>query len=139
MADLYLDSDVSVRVAPLLRAAGHDAVTAAEQGRRRATDDEQLLAATQQGRTVVSHNRKDFVLLHDAWRRWSSAYGLALPPHPGILILDQLGDHAVADAVTRFVTADSVAPLANSLYWWRASGGWRHQLPDRRWVPYPGR
>lgn len=139
MADLYLDSDVPVRVAQLLRAAGHDAVTAAEQGRRRATDDEQLLAAAQQGRTVVSHNRKDFVLLHDAWRRWPWAYGLTLPPHPGILIVNQLGDRAIADAVLRVVAADPRAPLANSLYWWRASGGWHHQLPDRHWVPYRGR
>lgn len=139
MADLYLDSDVHGQVAPLLRAAGHDAVTAADQGRRRASDDEQLLAAARQGRIVVSHNRKDFVLLHGAWRRWPPAYGLALPPHPGILILDQVSPRAVADAVVDLLAADPPVPLANALYWWRAaSGSWHHQLPDRRWGPYPG-
>jgi hypothetical protein len=85
LADLYLDSDVSVHIAPLL--------------------------------------------LHDAWRRWPGAFGLVLPAHPGILVVDQLDDRAVADAVIRFLAADPPASLPNALYWWRATGGWHHQLP----------
>ena len=137
MARLYLDSDVSVRLAPLLQAAGHDAVTAANQGRRRATDEEQLLAAAQQGRILVTHNRKDFVLLHAAWQRWPTAWGVSAPAHAGILVLDQAREPELTVALATLLAVTPPVPLSNALYWWRFLGGWHQQLPDHRWVRYP--
>jgi hypothetical protein len=136
LASFYLDSDVSMRLAPLLRAAGHDVTTAEDQGRRRATDDEQLLIAAQQRRILLTHNRKDFVLLHDAWRRWPAAFAISLPPHPGILVLDQRLEPELATPVTDLLARTPPALLANTLLWWRFPGEWHQQTTDRRWVPY---
>ena len=133
MARLYLDSDVSIRLAPLLRAAGHDAVTTAELGQRLATDDEQLLFAVRQDRAVVTHNRKDFLLLHDAWRRWPPAVGAVFPQHAGIIVLDHRLDPELAPVLTAFLA--SAAPLTGALYWWRIGGGWQRR-GERRWEPY---
>ena len=56
---LYLDEDVSVVLAPMLRARGFDALTTGEAGNRAGRDDEQLAFATQSGRSIVTHNRVD--------------------------------------------------------------------------------
>lgn len=74
MAAFYLDHNVAVQVAHMLRAAGHDIVTARDLGLDHASDDEHLLTAAQQVRILVSHNRADFVLLHTAWQRWTAAW-----------------------------------------------------------------
>ena len=136
MVRLYLDSDVSIRLAPLLRAAGHDAATTEELGQRGATDDEQLLTAVRETRTVVTHNRKDFLLLHDAWRRWPAAVGAVFPSHPGILVLDHRLDPELAPVLAAFLAAAPPAPAAGELYWWRVGSGW-HRRGERRWEPYP--
>ena len=138
MARFYLDHDVSRWLAPRLRAAGHDALTARDAGLEQAGDDEQLLTAAQQGRILLIHNRRHYALLHDAWRRWPAAWRVAAPPHAGILVLDSGDEAALAAAVDTLLTATPPVPLTNTLYWWRSPGGWHHQLPDRRWVPYPG-
>ncbi|NET36493.1 MAG: hypothetical protein F6K19_31430 [Cyanothece sp. SIO1E1] len=57
---LYLDEDVNVLVADLLRAKGFDAVTARDAGQLRATDAEQFAYSISQARTLVTHNRSDF-------------------------------------------------------------------------------
>jgi predicted nuclease of predicted toxin-antitoxin system len=57
---LYLDEDVNVLVAQLLRAQGFDVTTARDAGQLQATDAEQLAYAVSQGRTLVTHNRTDF-------------------------------------------------------------------------------
>lgn len=61
-------------------------VTAHELGLDAAPDGQQLLAAQSAQRILVSHNRKDFRLLHDAWYRWAEAWGVQ-PDHAGSLIV----------------------------------------------------
>ena len=56
---LYLDEDVNVLVADLLKARGFDAITAREAGKLNATDAEQFTYAVSQARTLVTHNRTD--------------------------------------------------------------------------------
>ena len=63
-ARLYLDEDVSVVLADLLRARGFDAVTTLEAGRLAAKDEEQLVYATEQRMALLTHNRADFEALH---------------------------------------------------------------------------
>jgi hypothetical protein len=137
VARLYLDHDVSLALAPLLRLVGHEARTAQELGLAQATDDEQLLTAAQQGRIFLTHNRKDYVLLNDAWSRWPRAWGVPAPAHAGILVLDHRPEPELATAVDAFLTTTPAVPLASALYWWRYRAGWHRQLADRRWVPYP--
>ena len=57
---LYLDEDVNVLVADLIRARGFDVISVRDARRLRAADDEQLAYAISQGRTLVTHNRADF-------------------------------------------------------------------------------
>ena len=64
---LYLDEDVDVLLAALVRARGFDAVTTLEAERRGATDLDQLEFATQQRFTLLTHNRADFEELAGQW------------------------------------------------------------------------
>lgn len=88
MAYFYLDNDVATRVADELRTLGHHAVTTRSLHRGHTRDEQQLLFAAQQGWIVVTHNAKDFILLHDAWQLWANAWqvpaqhaGIMIPPH----------------------------------------------------------
>lgn len=57
---LYLDEDVNVLIADLLRARGFDVITARDAGQLQATDAAQFAYAVSQARTLVTHNRTDF-------------------------------------------------------------------------------
>jgi hypothetical protein len=84
----YIDNDVSRAVAPLLREAGHDAVSAENLRLDRAGDEEHVLVAAEQRRVFITHNERDFLLLHDAWRRWTTAWHMS-QQHAGIVVVPQ--------------------------------------------------
>lgn len=75
--ELYLDEDVSVLVAELLRSHGFDVLTAREAGQLGKSDEEQLAYALSQSRALVSHNRSDFEAL-------AQQYFAAVVPLPGV-------------------------------------------------------
>lgn len=64
---LYLDEDVNVLVADLLKAKGFDALTVRDAGQLRASDEEQLAYAVRQKRALVTHNRSDFETLAQSY------------------------------------------------------------------------
>lgn len=68
VAALYADENFPLPVVLVLRAAGHDVLTAREDGRadRRIPDPDVLAHATALGRAVLTHNRGDFFRLHRA-------------------------------------------------------------------------
>ena len=116
MAGFHLDHDVSRYLVAPLRAFGRNVATARELGLEAATDGRQLLAAADAGRTLVSHNRKDFELLHDAWLRWTEAWNVQ-QQHEGVLILPQSRDiQGLADALEGFASACLTA--RGRLYRW---------------------
>ena len=83
---LYLDEDVSVLVADLLRARGFSVETTREAQRLRATDEQQLAYTASQQRTLLTHNRADFERLHRTYMAAGSHHGGILiavrhPPH----------------------------------------------------------
>lgn len=93
---------------------GHTARTALDLGLAHAGDDEHLLIAAQNGWILVSHNRKDFNLLHDGWRRWSAAWGV-IALHGGILIIPQSWPaKRTASEIDSFIQTGVL--LANQLY-----------------------
>lgn len=57
---LYLDEDVDVLVAELLRARGFVALTTQVAGRLGSNDDEQLSYAISEQKALLTHNRTDF-------------------------------------------------------------------------------
>ena len=66
MASLYADENVDRRVVDHLRAAGHDVLSALEDGRANQgiPDADVLARATQLGRAVLTGDRSDYHKLH---------------------------------------------------------------------------
>ncbi|HVC33640.1 MAG TPA: DUF5615 family PIN-like protein [Chloroflexota bacterium] len=124
MAALYTDHDFALEVSIFPRGAGHIAIAAHDLKREEAGDDEQLLTAAQHAWTLVTHNRKDFTLLHNAWRRWARAWGV-VPVHAGILVLPRGSPSSLAERVS--VLFESNPPLTNALYTWKTGVGWSLQ------------
>jgi hypothetical protein len=58
--ELYLDEDVDVLIASMLRARGFGAVTTQEAGMIGSSDEVQLAQAVSLGSTLLTHNRLDF-------------------------------------------------------------------------------
>jgi hypothetical protein len=136
LVDLYLDHNVSLHLVPVLRAAGHDVLTARDQGHARLTNDAQLLEAIKLRRVLVTHNRKDFVLLYDAWTTWPGAFNLLLPRLPGVVVLEPAPLSTLSRTFIDLL-AGSAPDLRNQLVWWRGSGGWQRHLVGGRWEPFP--
>lgn len=85
----------------------------------------------------MTHNRRDFTLLHDAWTTWPAASGAALPAHPGILVLDAAPLEELSSAIVGVLSSTPAAELANGLFWWRRRDGWRRRVAGTRWDSHP--
>lgn len=128
MADLYLDHNVSRRIAGLLRDYGHTVATARDLGLDYAGDDEHLLTAAARGWILISHNHGDFELPHDAWRRWTAEWRVA-DQHAGILLVPQpphVSPEQAAEIVNDLLS--TLSSLVNALYIWRQSRGWQRRM-----------
>jgi len=68
MAALYADEDFPYPVVEKLRALGQDVLTVQEAGQanQKIPDDKVLAYATALGRAVVTHNRRDYIRMHNA-------------------------------------------------------------------------
>jgi len=126
VAALYLDEDVSLRLARLLVDRGHHVVTTDEEGRKGAPDARQLLYAAVRGWTLLTHNADHYRLLHDAWLMWSHEWGYT-HRHGGILVLSHVitADLPhVAEAIHQLVS-DPATVLDTTLYTWTRTTGWK--------------
>ena len=128
MADLYLDSDVTRHLAGALSAGGHPTRSARDEGKEDARDYEQLWHAAQRGWTIITHNKRDFRLLHGAWQTWSAGWGIT-DPHSGILIMEQAPMEVLAAALLPFLATD--IHLSNLLHEWTYARGWTLSRPPR--------
>jgi len=90
--ELYLDEDVSVLVAELLRARGFAATVAREAGQLGKSDEEQLAYAIGQSRTLLTHNRVDFeALARRYFETGQTHYGIIVAArHPPFEIAQRL-------------------------------------------------
>ena len=77
MARLYADENFPHPIVLELRRLGHDVLTIQEAGKsgQRTSDVTVLMDATKEGRAVLTHNRRDFIYLHDIH-----------PDHAGIIV-----------------------------------------------------
>jgi predicted nuclease of predicted toxin-antitoxin system len=101
---LYLDEDVDVLVADLVRARGFDVITTVGAGRLHQSDDEQLAFAAAEERVLLTHNRVDFEQL-------ATEYFAANRSHTGIIIAVRRSPYEVARRVLVLfnqVTADEM-------------------------------
>jgi predicted nuclease of predicted toxin-antitoxin system len=81
---LYLDHHIKIQLAADLRTRGYDVVTSQEAAMDTAPDEDQLAFASNQGRTILTFNIRDFAPLHEQW----TAAGRM---HTGIIVSQQLG------------------------------------------------
>lgn len=84
--ELYLDEDVSVLLADLLRARGFTVVTTQEAGQLGQNDVSQLEYAISLNKTLLTHNRADFeALARQYFSQGRRHYGIIIavrrPPH----------------------------------------------------------
>ena len=90
--ELYLDEDVSVLVAGLLRARGFDVETTQDAGRKKADDAEQLAYAVSHRRALLTHNRDDFA-------RLAKGFFAGGRKHHGIIIAVRRPPHEIVRRV----------------------------------------
>jgi hypothetical protein len=77
--ELYLDEDVDVLLAELLRDRGFVAITTREAGQLGVDDTAQLAYAVSQQKTFFTHNRADFEALAQTYfRAGQSHYGIII-------------------------------------------------------------
>jgi hypothetical protein len=95
---LYLDEDVSVFVAHLLRPHGFEVLTTKDAHNLGSTDAAQLHSAATHRLTLLTHNRVDFELLHTEALRDQQ-------PHAGILVANR--------RASDFDLARRIMPLLN--------------------------
>ena len=81
---LYLDRHIMNRLAIDLRGRGFDVLTTEQAGNDTASDEEQLVFATAQSRSILTYNIRDFAPLHEQWQAVAR-------PHAGIIVSQQLG------------------------------------------------
>ena len=100
--ELYLDEDVSVVVADLLRARGFVAITTRDAAQLGKSDEEQLAYASGQYKAFLTHNRADFEYLARAYREsgrthWGIVLAVRRPPQEIVRHLLVILDHVTAD------------------------------------------
>jgi len=111
---LYIDEDITNQLAALIRKRGYEAVSAIDLGKIEVPDHDHLAYATEQRRTLLTYNERDYVELA---RQWASEGHT----HYGILISDQFSLRQVGELLRRTlnfldqVTADEMINVVRYL------------------------
>ena len=131
MASLYIDEDLKEDVAEALADLGHAALLTRVAGNKGATDAEQLAFAVREQRILVTCNRRDFLLLHEAWHVCARERQVAARPlHHCILLMPN------ERAATPTILASAIDSLLATerdvrgrFFRWTAKAGWRSLGP----------
>jgi len=105
---LYLDEDVDVLLADLVRARGFEVVTTVDAGQRGKSDAEQLAYAAAEQMTLLTHNRADFEALFQEEFE-------AQHPHPGIIIAGRRPVYDLAKRVLIILNAVTSDEMQNAI------------------------
>ena len=103
---IYVDEDVDVLVADLVRARGFEVLTTRDAGHLQATDEEQLTFAASAGRTLLTHNRVHFEAL-------AQTYFAAGQPHDGIIVAVRRPPRDIARRLLRILNAVTAEEMHN--------------------------
>lgn len=107
---LYIDEDLSDRIAVALRSRGFDVVSAHEINMRGKSDREQLEFSIKHKRVILTRNIKHFVNLQREYFHG----GLQ---HNGILVTDYLPLKELIRRLTKFLRERRVSEMINALDW----------------------
>ncbi|MEC4890351.1 MAG: DUF5615 family PIN-like protein [Nitrospira sp.] len=106
---LYLDEDVSVFIAQLLRPHGFEVLTTREANNLGGSDADQLHFAAAHRHAILTHNRVDFEQLHQAALRDHRQ-------HAGILIANRrASDFELARRIMTLLNTFTAEEVANQL------------------------
>jgi len=108
-SNLYLDEDVSVLIAALLRPHSFDVLTTREAHNFGQSDSFQLLFAAAHHRAILTHNRSDFEALHR--NALAKQQG-----HAGIIVANRRASDAdVARRIMKLLNLLSAEEMKNQL------------------------
>ncbi len=106
--ELYLDENIDVLVAKILRARGFKALTTNDVGRKGSSDPEQLAYAVENGYAIVSMDRLDFeALVQD--------YFHAGRNHFGIFLVGDSSPQVLAQKLTDFLDFNTADEMLNQV------------------------
>jgi len=105
--NLYIDEDITHKLAKALRERGFDAVAAYEAGNVGVPDPVHLEFAVSQGRALLTCNTKDFSPLFDEW--WEAG-----KEHYGIIVSKQLGFGEMLRRVLNFLNFVTAGEMRNN-------------------------
>ncbi len=109
MARVYLDEDVSVLLATLLRARNINVLTARDADMLGASDDAHLKFASRANRILLTHNRIDFELLFSRYVEQSISQA-------GIIVLSRKRDvYLTSHRLIKFLASH---PTAENQLWY---------------------
>lgn len=104
---LYIDEDITHKLAKVLRERGFDAVAAYEAGNIEVPDAVHLEFAASQGRVLLTCNTKDFSPLFDEW--WEAGRD-----HYGIIVSEQLGFGEMLRRVLNLLDSVTAGEMRNN-------------------------
>jgi predicted nuclease of predicted toxin-antitoxin system len=107
---LYLDEDVRVLLAEVLRSRGYLATHTLEAGRCGKSDEEQLAYASKNKMAILTHNVKDFTVL-------SKSYEAQGKKHYGIIVSGQLPFNELLKRVLRLLSSHPGDTFMNKIIW----------------------
>jgi len=107
-AELYLDEDVTVVLAEVLRARGFSVTTTQEAGQLGNSDEDQLASATRRAKVILTHNRLHFEAL-------GSAYFEAGRPHGDTIIAVRRDYRELARRVVILLNSLTPDEMANQI------------------------
>jgi len=107
---LYIDEDLSDRIAVALRSKGFNAISAHEVDMRGRTDKEQLEYATKHDRVLLTRNVKHFVNLQREYYK----KGIS---HNGMVVTDYLPLKELIRRITNFLNVRHRDEIKNTLDW----------------------
>ena len=107
---LYIDEDLTDRLAVALRSRGYDVISAHEVNMRGKTDKEQLEFAVKNKRVILTRNVKHFVALQREYFK----HGLL---HNGILVTDYLSLKELIRRIIRFLNRKTMSEMESCLEW----------------------
>ena len=105
---VYLDEDVNVLIAKIIRAQDFKSVAVSEVGRRGKSDAEQLNYAVQNGYAILTHNRIDFEKL-------AQEYYVSSKSHNGIIIALRRPVHEVAERLLNALNDFTADEMVNQI------------------------
>lgn len=107
---LYLDEDVRVLLAEVLRNRGYDVSHVLEVGKTGKSDAEQLAYAVKNKMAILTHNIRDFAIL-------SKTYTSQSKNHFGIVVSGQIPFNELLKRTLKFLSSNTENSVRNRLIW----------------------